>query len=95
MKTKDEYIARLNAELQEWSAQIDVLTYKLESAAADVRLRYDEEIVELRAKQQVAHDKIAELEEHSGDAWEAVKESADKIWDELRSGIANVASKFK
>lgn len=95
MKTKDEYINRLTAELHEWSAEIDVLSAKIEAAAAEAKLQYLEEINELRAKQQMARDKLVELQAHSGDAWEAIKESADNIWDELRTGIANVASKFK
>lgn len=34
MKTKDQYLDSLAAELKEWSAQIDLLTAKTEKAAA-------------------------------------------------------------
>jgi hypothetical protein len=95
MKTKDEYIESLASELKEWSAQIDLLTAKAESAAANVKLKYDEEIVALRAKQHEAAEKIKELQGAGGDAWESVKETADRGWDELRTGLASVVSKFK
>jgi hypothetical protein len=95
MKTKDEYIDSLAAELKEWSAQIDLLTAKTEKATADVKLKYLEELEALRVKQHAAAAKMKELEEASGDAWVAVKQTADEVWDDLRAGIASAASKFK
>lgn len=95
MKTKDEYINSLAAELKEWSAQIDLLTAKAEKATADVKLKYLEELDALRVKQHEAAAKVKELEESSGDAWVAVKQTADKVWDDLRAGIASATSKFK
>jgi hypothetical protein len=38
---------------------------------------------------------MKELEEASGDAWETVKETADKVWNDLRVGLASTVSKFK
>jgi hypothetical protein len=49
----------------------------------------------LRAKQLAAAEKMTELQASSADAWEAVKDSADKIWDEFRAGLASAAAKFK
>lgn len=95
MKTKDEYIQSLAAELKEWSAQIDLLHAKAEGAAVDMKIKYAEEIEALRAKKQAASEKIQELEDASGDAWETVKETADKVWDELRAGLASTVAKFK
>lgn len=95
MKTKDQYIESLASELKEWSTQIDLLTAKAENAIADVKLRYEEDIDALRAKQHEAAKKIKELEESSGDAWQTIKETADSVWDDLRTGLASAASKFK
>ena len=77
MKTKEEYIDSLAAELKEWSAQIDALTVKAEAAAEDVKLKYHAEIDALRVKQATAAEKIKELEASGGDAWESVKETAE------------------
>lgn len=46
-------------------------------------------------KKQAAAEKIKDLEEACGDAWETVKETADKVWDELRAGLASTVAKFK
>jgi hypothetical protein len=94
MKTKDEYIENLASELKEWSAQIDLLTAKTENKAADVKLKYAEELETLRYKRHLATVKIKELKESGGDAWETVKETANKVWDDLRIGLAEVTSKL-
>jgi hypothetical protein len=65
------------------------------NAAADVKLKYAEELDALRAKQHAAKEKMKELEEASGDAWETVKGTADKVWDNLRTGLASIVSTFK
>ncbi len=65
MKTKEEYIESLTTELKEWSTQIDHLTNKTEQKVADVKLKYNEEIAVLRAKQHEASEKIKELEASS------------------------------
>jgi chromosome segregation ATPase len=95
MKTKDQYIESLASELKEWSAQIDLMAAKAENATADAKLNYAREIEELRAKQREASAKMKELEEASGDAWETVKETADNVWDDLKTGIARAVSKFR
>jgi hypothetical protein len=95
MKTKEEYIESLTTELKEWSAEIDVLNAKAEIAAEDVKIKYREEIEALRAKERVATEKLQELQAASGDAWHAVKDTAEHVWHDLRTGLASVVSKFK
>ncbi len=95
METKDTYKQKLKTQLKEWSAQIDLLDAKAENVGANVKIKYTRELDKLRAKLREATEKVKELEEASGDAWVEVKETADKVWDDLKTGVASVASKFK
>jgi methyl-accepting chemotaxis protein len=95
MKTKDAYVEKLAAELNEWSAQIDLLAAKAENAKADAKLQYAQELEELRVKQREASEKMKELEEASDEAWENMKETADKVWEDLKTGITTASAKFK
>jgi len=36
-----------------------------------------------------------ELGKASGEAWEQIRVTADKLWDELKQGLSDVQSKFK
>ncbi len=72
MKTTDEYRQKLVAELIEQSARIDVLVVKSRQAAADIKHTYDQELEELRAKQQETTKKLQALEEPGSNTWENI-----------------------
>ncbi len=95
MKTKNEYIDSLAAELKEWGVQLDLLGVKADNAKAFAKLRYAEELKVLHAQQDAAAAKMEELEAASGDAWAAVKGTADIVWNDLRTGMASAAAAFK
>jgi hypothetical protein len=95
MKTKDEYIESLAAELKVWSAQIDLITAKAEQTAGMAKLKYVQELNKIRSHQQAAAMKMRELEDASDDAWDKAKETADKVWDDMRTGLASAAAKFQ
>lgn len=95
METKDVYKQKMEAQLKEWGAQINLLEAKIENAGASLKVKRVDVVKELRVKQRVAADKLKELEKSSGDAWEQVKHTADKLWDDLKAGIADAHAKFK
>ena len=95
MEIQDAYKQKMAAQLKEWSAQIDLLEAKAENAGADMKVKRTKQLHELRAKQRAATEKMKELGKASGAAWEQVKVTADKIWDDLKVGVADAHSKFK
>ncbi|MDO8349945.1 MAG: hypothetical protein Q7S94_02195 [Gallionella sp.] len=95
MGLHEAYKQTMSAQLKEWSAQIDLLEARGENAEADMKVRRAEELHALRAKQRAAYAKMKELGIASGEAWEQVKETAEKIWEELKTGIADAQTKFK
>jgi hypothetical protein len=95
MEIKEAYKQKMATQLKEWSAQINLLEAKLENVNADMKVKRAKEINELRAQHHAASEKLKELGKTSGEAWEQVKVTADKIWDELKNGVADAHSKFK
>lgn len=95
MEIKNAYKQKMEAQLKEWSAQINLLEAKLENVGADMKVKRAEEIKALRGKQHAASEQLKELEKASADAWENVKETADKIWLDLKAGVTAAHSKFK
>lgn len=95
MELKDAYRQKLAAQLKEWGAQINLMEAKAEKIGADLKIKHLEAITELRAKQHLAAEKIKELEKNSGEAWEQVKITAEKIWADLKVGVAEAQAKFK
>jgi hypothetical protein len=95
MEIQDAYKQKLAAQLKEWSAQINLLEAKVENAGADMKIKRAEVLHGLRAKQHAASEKMKELEQAGGEAWEQAKLTADKIWEDLKAGVAEAHSKFK
>jgi hypothetical protein len=95
MDSQDAYKQKMAAQLKEWSAQINLLEAKMENAGADMKVKGVEELRALRAKQNAASEKLKELGKSSGEAWEHVKKTADKVWEDLKTGLAEAHSKFK
>jgi hypothetical protein len=78
MKTENEYIESLVAELKEWGAQIDFLTLKVKDAASQDQQKYLEEVQFLHVKQSIIVKQIQKLNDASNDIWEASKQTFDK-----------------
>ncbi len=95
MALHEAYKQKMAAQLKEWSAQINLLEAQVESAGADMKVKRAEEMEGLRAKQRAASDKMKEIGKASGEAWEQMKETADKIWEDLKVGVSDAHARFK
>ena len=96
MKEKRKaYEEKLDAQLNEWNAQITLLKAKAENAKADAKIDYYKSIEALEHKQGEAKAKLQELKTASDEAWEAVKAGAEKSWAEVKTAYHDAASKFK
>jgi len=95
MGMKESYQEKLQAELDEWSADIDKLKAKADKAEANVKLEYYEQVEALRVKQEAAKDKLAVLKAASDDAWEDLKAGTESAWLALGDAIRKAASRFK
>lgn len=95
MGMKETYQAKMEAQLKEWQAKIDVLKAKAEKAEADAKIRYNEEIESLQAKQHHMAQKLDELRSSSESAWEDVKAGVEMAWKDLKHGVEHAMEKFK
>jgi uncharacterized coiled-coil DUF342 family protein len=95
MSSRDEYIRKMQAKLEEWNAEIDTLTAKASEVKADVKNEYNEQIESLKLKQVAARQKI-EVLQHSGEsAWEDLKSGIELAWNAMGEAIDSARSRFK
>jgi hypothetical protein len=95
MSMKDAYEQKLQAQLDEWSAEIEKLKAKADNAEADTQLEYYKQIEKIRSMQESASNKLVELKDAGDDAWEDLKAGLDSAWDSLGSAVKSAASRFK
>lgn len=94
MSRKDEFVAKLKAQLDEWSAEIDELEVKAHLAKAEARDEYQEQLSMLKARRDEAKGKIAEIQGAAEDAWEELKKGGEDAWDTIRKALAEARKKF-
>ena len=95
MKSREEYIDQLAAQLKEWSAKIDELESKARTAKADVKTGYENQIKQLKDKRDAAMQKLQELKGASAEAWEILKAGAETSWADLKKAVTAASEKFK
>ncbi len=94
MTTKEAYQQKLEAQLKEWAAGIEVLKARAEKAKAEAKIEYMEQIDKLHSHEEAAKAKLQELK-HSGEhAWEELKPGLERSWSELKSALEHARSKF-
>jgi hypothetical protein len=87
MDKKDLYIEKLNAQLKEWSASIDVLKARADKAAADMKIGYQKQVDDLKAKRDSAQAKVNELKTAGGAAWERMTAAIEKSWADIKAAF--------
>lgn len=95
MSIKKQYEQKLQAQLDQWHAEIDKLKAKANVVAADKELEIYKEIEKIRTMQEAAANKLAKLKDASDDAWEDLKAGIDSAWDTLGMALQSAVSRFK
>jgi rubrerythrin len=95
MDKMETYREKLEAQLKEWKAQIEMLEEKAAKASGETKAEMMRSIGELRQKKEVVKEKWSALQKESGIAWDTMKAGVEKAASELKSALDKVLSRFK
>ncbi len=95
MNRKDAYARKIQAQLDEWDAEIRKLKARAERGEADARLEIGKQIETLRRKRNRVGDRLAEFEAAGDDAWEDLKGGLEAATASLRSALESAGARFK
>jgi predicted nucleic acid-binding Zn-ribbon protein len=95
MSSREEYVRKMQAKLEEWNTDIDSLTTKAHEVSDDVRREINDQIAVLQAKQVAAQQKFEELTKNGDSAWEDLKAGIDLAWTAIGESIDSAKSRFK
>ncbi|MGH8507727.1 MAG: coiled coil domain-containing protein [Gammaproteobacteria bacterium] len=93
--SKQAYQEKLEAQLREWDARLDLVKAKAASLGADAKIEFEIQLAALQQRRHEAQAKLAELRERSEGAWEDVKEGTERAWSELVKATESFVSRFK
>lgn len=94
MSKKELYEQKMQAQLNEWQAEVDSFKAKASGASTKVQLQLNKDISALESKIEHGKAKLAEVTAASEGAWESLKEGVDSTWDSLKSAVSDAKSKF-
>jgi len=95
MSTKDEFVRRMHAKLDQWNAEIDVLSAKADAAEAEARAEYHKQLDALRSKRDHARSKLNEVESASEGAWQDLKAGVELAWESVSEAVRSATARFK
>lgn len=92
---RDAYIAKLNATLDAWNAEIERLSARARQAEADTRIEYQKQIEKLKQKRTEIQQKVTEIGRSGEGAWEDLKSGLDLAWEAMNEALKSAAARFK
>jgi len=96
---KDEFLAQLKKQYDElnyrWSRERDKFEADYQHLSADARKEYEAKREEYRKFRSELKEKIVDLDVASDNAWEDLKDGAEKSWKSLSQAFDKAAAHFK
>ncbi|MTI48850.1 MAG: DUF342 domain-containing protein [Firmicutes bacterium] len=94
MDTKKQYREKMEAQLDEWKAELNKLKAKVQQTKADKEIELINTIEDIQGKRSEAQDKLNELKDTGEENWEALKEQLDEFGKDIKDSLNNLMSKI-
>jgi hypothetical protein len=95
MKSRDEYIIKMQAKLAEWDTEINMLVARGDEIASDVKAEYKAQVEMLKEKLVVARKKVEELQQAGDNAWNDLKSGLEVVRFAMKESINSARSRFR
>ena len=96
MATKrDEYIAKLKTQLDQWNAEMAKWESQATQAQASMRAEYERQLAAIHQHQDQAKEQLRKVQAASGDAWMELTRGADEAWAAMRKAFEKTNAQFR
>jgi glycerol-3-phosphate O-acyltransferase len=95
MSKKDEYFTMMESQIKKWDAEVDKLRAKGDQMSAEARIKYNEQIMAMRASRDAANKKLQEMRTASESAWQNMEAGMDSAWASMKNALDKATSQFK
>ena len=92
---KDEYLAKLKTQLDEWESDLSQLRDKAGEASDDVREAVENQIAELKAKWDEGAARRQEILDAADDKWDDIKDDVEEKWVDIKVGVKDSIARIK
>jgi len=95
MNEKELHERKLQAQLDEWQAEVDKLRAQAAGASADAQLKLNERIEALQHRIEEGKTKLEAAAEVGEDTWASVKDRVESALDSAKSAVGEAVDKTK
>jgi hypothetical protein len=82
------YQQKMEAQLKQWKAKIDIAEARAEQVSADAKIKYAEQLETIDEKYEQAQEKLAALQDASEDAYKEIRQGLDRAIQELSDSMS-------
>jgi hypothetical protein len=94
-ETRDAYVKKMKAKLDEWNAEIAKLEAKAKQKEADAQQSYEKQIDELKEKRGQAKDRLDQMRQAGETAWDDLKAGIEQATTALGEAVRSAQSRFQ
>lgn len=87
MASRDEFIAKIKDQLDEWNADIGKLEEKLAKAGDETRKELEPYMIKANEARETLTSKLSELKNSSEAGWESSKADVEHVWKTFRQSV--------
>lgn len=86
-KNREKVLAKMEQKLRDWSGDIEKFRGKTDEFGSKARGKIQEQVEDLRDKQELARRKLQEMKKAGGEAWEDLRTGAESAMDDLKKAV--------
>lgn len=94
MSERDDYIKKMNAQLDTWNAEMAKWQEKAQQAQAEQRAEYEKQLEAFRQRRDEGMEQLRKVQAASGDAWMELMKGADDAWNRMREAYEKAGQRF-
>lgn len=95
MTSREAYVEKMKAKLDEWNASIARLEARAEGVGVDMKEEINNKIGIIKKYRDEASSRIRDIESASDDAWDDFRAGMEKSWETLGEAFNSTMSRFK
>jgi predicted nucleic acid-binding Zn-ribbon protein len=95
MSSREEYVQKMKAQLDQWNAEVAKWEEKSKSAQAEMKAEYEKQLETLRSRRDEAMYQMHQVSAASTEAWMDMMKGADAAWKAMGEAFLKARSHFE
>ena len=95
MSSREEYVQKLKAQLDQWNAEVAKWEEKTRAAQTDMKAEYEKQLESFRSRRDEAMYQLHQVQVATTEAWMDMVKGADAAWRAMGEAFVRARSHFE